>query len=135
MTEKEESAKIVVNASRIFTGYRALGLVSNHIPLVTRYISKRKETLICTVIGNSFHTYRVSLTYLFSSLFLPENNFIAISQENSAFSKLAELMKMTLHVFPETRFMCLRQVGKQSKHGKELLSSRKSIVVMKNQFT
>lgn len=46
-----------LDASRIFTGHRALGLVSNHIPLVTRYIPQRKETLIVTVIGNSYHTY------------------------------------------------------------------------------
>lgn len=49
-----------LDASRIFTGHRALGLVSNHIPLVTRYIPQRKETLIVTVIGNSYHTYGVS---------------------------------------------------------------------------
>lgn len=45
------------NASRLFSGHRALGLVSNHIPLVTRYVARRKETLIVTVIGNSFLTY------------------------------------------------------------------------------
>jgi len=49
------------NASRLFSGHRALGLVSNHIPLVTRYVARRKETLIVTVIGNSFLTYGVSL--------------------------------------------------------------------------
>ena len=48
------------NASRLFSGHRALGLVSNHIPLVTRYVARRKETLIVTVIGNSFLTYGVS---------------------------------------------------------------------------
>lgn len=49
------------DASRIYFGHRALGLVSNHIPLVTRYVTRRKETLITTVIGNSFHTYGVIL--------------------------------------------------------------------------
>ncbi|KAB7504795.1 WD repeat-containing protein 36 [Armadillidium nasatum] len=44
-------------SSKIFTSYRALGLVSNDIPLVVRYIKRRKENLIVTVIGNSFHTY------------------------------------------------------------------------------
>lgn len=43
--------------SRIFAPYRALGLVSTHIPLVVRYIQRRKENLIVTVVGNSFHTY------------------------------------------------------------------------------
>lgn len=60
MTDKIGNQGSSVDASRIFTGHRALGLVSNHIPLVTRYIPKRKETLIVTVIGNSFHTYGVT---------------------------------------------------------------------------
>ena len=64
MTDIVENKDGYVDASRIFTGHRALGLVSNHIPLVTRYIAKRKETLIATVIGNSFHTYGVSLSCL-----------------------------------------------------------------------
>lgn len=55
-TEVEEP---FVDASRIFAGHQALGLVSNHIPLVTRYIQRRKESLIVTVIGNSFQTYGV----------------------------------------------------------------------------
>lgn len=43
--------------SKIFSPYRALGLVSNHIPLTIRYIQRRKENLIVTTVGNSFHTY------------------------------------------------------------------------------
>lgn len=43
--------------SKIFTPYRALGLVSNGIPLAIRYIERRKENLIVTAVGNSFHTY------------------------------------------------------------------------------
>ncbi|XP_043255396.1 WD repeat-containing protein 36 [Colletes gigas] len=43
--------------SKIFLKNRALGYVSNHIPLVTRYIERRKENLIVTCVGNAFHTY------------------------------------------------------------------------------
>lgn len=43
--------------SRIFARNRALGYVSNHIPLVTRYILKRKEHLVVTCVGRAFHTY------------------------------------------------------------------------------
>ncbi|XP_045623535.2 WD repeat-containing protein 36 [Procambarus clarkii] len=43
--------------SKIFTPYRALGLVSTDIAHVVRYIQRRKENLIVTVVGNSFHTY------------------------------------------------------------------------------
>ena len=45
------------NSSAIFTGHRPLGYVSNHVPLVTRYITRRKEHLIITVAGKTFHTY------------------------------------------------------------------------------
>jgi len=60
MTQSDNEIEAFVDASRIFNGHRVLGLVSNHIPLMTRYITRRKETLIVTVIGNSFHTYGVS---------------------------------------------------------------------------
>ncbi|CAL7933946.1 unnamed protein product [Xylocopa violacea] len=46
--------------SKIFLRNRALGYVSNHIPLVTRYIQRRKENLIVTCVGNAFHTYGCS---------------------------------------------------------------------------
>ncbi|XP_076646998.1 WD repeat-containing protein 36 [Halictus rubicundus] len=46
--------------SKIFFKNRALGYVSNHIPLVTRYIERRKENLVVTCVGNSFHTYGCS---------------------------------------------------------------------------
>ena len=44
-------------SSKIFVGHRALGYVSNHVPLVTRYINRRKEHLIVTSVGRVFHTY------------------------------------------------------------------------------
>ena len=46
--------------SKIFQRNRALGYVSNHIPVVTRYIQRRKENLIVTCTGRSFHTYGCS---------------------------------------------------------------------------
>ena len=54
------------NSSAIFTGHRPLGYVSNHIPLVTRYVSSRKEHLIITVTGKTFHTYGSSKLGLLS---------------------------------------------------------------------
>ncbi|MPC30521.1 WD repeat-containing protein 36 [Portunus trituberculatus] len=47
----------MAEGSKIFTPYRALGLVSTNIPPVVRYIQRRKENLIVTVVGNTFHTY------------------------------------------------------------------------------
>lgn len=46
--------------SKIFVPNRSLGYVSNHIPLQVRYIKSRKENLITTCVGKSFHTYGVS---------------------------------------------------------------------------
>ena len=46
--------------SKIFVPCRGLGYVSNHIPLQVRYIKSRKEQLIVTCIGKSFHTYGIS---------------------------------------------------------------------------
>lgn len=43
--------------SNIFVGYRCLGLVSNDVPLVTRFIHRRREHLIVTCVGRVFHTY------------------------------------------------------------------------------
>lgn len=43
--------------SKIFARNRALGYVSNSVPLVTRYILRRKEHLIVTCVGKEFHTY------------------------------------------------------------------------------
>lgn len=43
--------------SKIFLPNRALGYVSNHIPLVTRYIHRRKDNIIATCVGRSFHSY------------------------------------------------------------------------------
>lgn len=50
------------SSSRVFVRYRALGYVSNHIPVVARYIRRRRENLFVTSVGKSFHTY--SATHL-----------------------------------------------------------------------
>lgn len=47
-------------ASKIFVPNRSLGYVSNHIPLQVRYIKNRKEHLIVTCVGKTFHTYGIS---------------------------------------------------------------------------
>ncbi|XP_066599159.1 WD repeat-containing protein 36-like [Prorops nasuta] len=52
--------------SKIFVQNRALGYVSGQIPLVTRYIKRRKETFIVTCVGKVFHTYGSSHLTLLS---------------------------------------------------------------------
>jgi U3 small nucleolar RNA-associated protein 21 len=34
-----------------------LGYVSNGVPIVSRYVRRRRENLIVTSVGKSFHTY------------------------------------------------------------------------------
>ncbi|XP_062595903.1 WD repeat-containing protein 36-like, partial [Saccostrea cucullata] len=46
--------------SKIFSGYRALGFVSDHVPLATRYNKRLKENYVITSVGKSFHTYNCS---------------------------------------------------------------------------
>ncbi|XP_026686397.1 WD repeat-containing protein 36 [Diaphorina citri] len=45
------------NSSKIFLRHRALGYVSNHLPVVARFIRRRKETLFVTCVGKAFHVY------------------------------------------------------------------------------
>lgn len=47
----------MASSSRIFVKNRALGYVSNHVPLVVRYIERRKESVMVTCVGRHFHTY------------------------------------------------------------------------------
>lgn len=42
---------------RLFVKNRALGYVSNHVPLCVRYIRRRKQNFVITCVGNAFHTY------------------------------------------------------------------------------
>uniref|UniRef100_A0A0B6Z6J4 Uncharacterized protein n=1 Tax=Arion vulgaris TaxID=1028688 RepID=A0A0B6Z6J4_9EUPU len=46
--------------SKVFAGYRALGFVSNHVPLVTRYHKRHKDNYIITCVGQAFHVYNAS---------------------------------------------------------------------------
>ncbi|KAG8232513.1 hypothetical protein J437_LFUL012669 [Ladona fulva] len=45
-------------SQKIFVKNRALGYVSNHVPLSLRYIKRWKEYLVFTCVGNAFHTYK-----------------------------------------------------------------------------
>lgn len=63
-----------MTGSKIFVPSRSLGYVSNHIPLQVRYIKRRRENLIVTCVGKSFHTYGITHFALLSVSDLhPEN--------------------------------------------------------------
>ncbi|TDG44796.1 hypothetical protein AWZ03_008770 [Drosophila navojoa] len=58
--EKREPRGIVKESSQIFRRNRALGYVSNQVPAVTRYVLRRRDTLLITCIGRSFQVYTAS---------------------------------------------------------------------------
>jgi hypothetical protein len=59
------------NSSKIFTGYRALGVNSDHVPCVIRYNRKHQETYVITSIGKAFHVYKVfNFSSQYSSKFI-----------------------------------------------------------------
>lgn len=70
------------NSSAIFTGHRPLGYVSNHVPLVTRYITRRKEHLIITVAGKTFHTYGSSKLGLLSVSKIHPTDITAVTADS-----------------------------------------------------
>ena len=57
--EKGAEPDSSLEASKIFHGYRSLGFVCNQIPLVSRYMERRKECFLTTAIGATTHTYAV----------------------------------------------------------------------------
>lgn len=50
----------VKKGSAIFSGFRALGLYSNHLAHVVRFHKKHGEFYVVTAVGQCFHTYNVS---------------------------------------------------------------------------
>ncbi|XP_044189052.1 WD repeat-containing protein 36 [Thunnus albacares] len=46
--------------SSLFSGFRVLGLYSNHVPHALRYHRKHREFYVVTAVGKSFHTFNVN---------------------------------------------------------------------------
>ncbi|XP_068608945.1 WD repeat-containing protein 36 [Brachionichthys hirsutus] len=46
--------------SSLFSGFRVLGLYSNHVPHALRYHKKHREFYVVTSVGKCFHTYNVN---------------------------------------------------------------------------
>ncbi|XP_074546401.1 WD repeat-containing protein 36 [Halichoeres trimaculatus] len=46
--------------SALFSGFRVLGLYSNHVPHALRYHQKHREFYLVTAVGKCFHTYNVN---------------------------------------------------------------------------
>ena len=78
-----KSGKLLASkGSRIFTGYRALGYVSNHIPLQCRFVHRRRENLIVTSVGRAFHTYGGNKLGLLSVSKLHPDNISVLASDS-----------------------------------------------------
>uniref|UniRef100_A0A6Q2YLZ8 Small-subunit processome Utp21 domain-containing protein n=1 Tax=Esox lucius TaxID=8010 RepID=A0A6Q2YLZ8_ESOLU len=89
--------------SVIFSGFRALGLYSNHLSHVVRYHKKHREFYVVTAVGNCFHTYNVKkLGIVAVSNALPEDIsylaadrmlvYVANGKKVTAFAKNKEVI-------------------------------------------
>ncbi|CAD5111627.1 DgyrCDS920 [Dimorphilus gyrociliatus] len=70
-------------SSKIFSSYRALGFVSNHVPLILRYDQKKNETYVYTSVGRAFHTYTSSKLGLKSISDLHDEEIECIATANN----------------------------------------------------
>lgn len=52
-------ADMPAGGSSLFSGFRVLGLYSNHVPHALRYHLKHRESYVVTAVGRSFHTFNV----------------------------------------------------------------------------
>ncbi|EDV92953.1 WD repeat-containing protein 36 [Drosophila grimshawi] len=60
VADEQEARGVIKESSQIFRRNRALGYVSNQVPAVTRYVQRRRDTLLITCIGRSFQVYTAS---------------------------------------------------------------------------
>ncbi|XP_053195393.1 WD repeat-containing protein 36 [Scomber japonicus] len=89
--------------SSLFSGFRVLGLYSNHVPHALRYHRKHREFYVVTAVGKSFHTFNVNRLGIVSvSNSLPDDItcvaadrmlvFAAAGREVSAFARNKEVV-------------------------------------------
>ncbi|XP_074056100.1 WD repeat-containing protein 36-like [Macrotis lagotis] len=76
--------------SALFSGFRALGLFSSHIPHVVRYHGRHRSFYVTTCVGKSFHTYNVQKLSL-----------VAVSEYaiHSKFASIVHFLTGTKYVF------------------------------------
>ncbi|KAG9487945.1 hypothetical protein GDO78_007643 [Eleutherodactylus coqui] len=80
--------------SVLFTGYRSVGVYSNHLPHVVRYHKKHKEYYLSTAVGKSFLTYNVSkLGQVAVSNALPEDITCLAASPTLVFASYGTVLK------------------------------------------
>lgn len=56
-----DNKSLAGGGSSLFSGFRVLGLYSNHVGHAVRFHQKHREFYLLTAAGRSFHTYNVRL--------------------------------------------------------------------------
>jgi len=69
--------------SRLFNGYRTLGVNSNNVPCVIRYNQKHQETYVITSVGKAFHVYKCSNLGLVRVSDSLENDITSLAVDDS----------------------------------------------------
>lgn len=89
------------NASKIFEGYKAVGLVARDKPFIVRYVEKLQDLRIVIPVGLYFHTYNSKLQLIETSLY------------HSRFCHISELYSSLIgHAHPEP----ITAIAADSKH-------------------
>ncbi|XP_030370468.1 WD repeat-containing protein 36 [Scaptodrosophila lebanonensis] len=60
LADGDKPRAVFKESSKIFRRNRAIGYVSNQVPAVTRYVQRRRDTLVITCIGRSYQVYAAS---------------------------------------------------------------------------
>ncbi|XP_035776148.1 WD repeat-containing protein 36-like [Anopheles albimanus] len=70
-----------MRGSHLFQPNRALGYVSNHVPPNVRYIDQRRESIIVTCVGRSFHVYGSNSFRLIRAGRIHQDNITALASD------------------------------------------------------
>ncbi|XP_070845622.1 WD repeat-containing protein 36 [Chaetodon trifascialis] len=80
--------------SSLFSGFRVLGLYSNHVPHALRYHKKHREFYVVTAVGQCFHTYNVNrLGIVAVSNSLPDDISCVAADRMLVFAAAGRLIK------------------------------------------
>ncbi|KAF7250259.1 WD repeat-containing protein 36 [Varanus komodoensis] len=85
-------------SSALFSGFRALGLYSNHLAHVLRYHRRHREFYLVTAAGRSFHTYNVKkLGIVAVSNALPQDITCLAADKMLVFASCGSLLNAFAH--------------------------------------
>lgn len=94
--------------SSLFSGFRVLGLYSNHVPHALRFHKKHREYYVVTAVGQCFHTYNVNrLGIVAVSNSLPDDVSCVAADRMLVFAAAGRVV----HAFARSREVVMRYHG------------------------